>query len=389
MSFKLVDIGDICTTTQGVQISKSETSDRPFKGGYRYLYIADFLSDKNLSFVADKFDSKKVSVQDLVMANTGSPGRVFKGKDGILSNNLFKISFDKNVVDRDYLYLVLSSSDFQTKLQQQMKGGIQKHLGHKTISRQKIPLPPLAEQEKIAAILDAADSLRQKDQQLVERYTALSQSLFLEMFGDPVTNPMGWECLHLGDMLSYLTSGSRGWAKYYSQNGDVFLRIQNIGKNRLILNDITYVNPPVNAEARRTKVEPGDILLSITADLGRTAVIPENFPTAYINQHLAILRVKKEFLPFFVSQFISSVGGETQFLKLDKGGVKAGLNFDDIKSLIIINPPMNLQNQFAERIQLIEAQKQQAQRSLEKSEALFNSLLQRAFTGELTTKIAA
>ncbi len=264
-------------------------------------------------------------------------------------------------------------------------GSTFKAITQKELKSLQIPLPPLAEQQKISAILDAADTLRQKDQQLIDHYTTLSQSLFLEMFGDPVTNPKGWKTLVLKDMIEFLTSGSRGWAKYYSEVGNLFLRIQNIGKNRLLLNDVTLVTPPVNAEAKRTKVEAGDILLSITADLGRTAVIPIDFPQAYINQHLAIIRLKAKYLPYYVSEYISSVGGERQFMQLDKGGVKAGLNFSDIKSLNIPNPPITLQNQFAERIQQIEAQKQQAQASLKHSEALFNSLLQRAFSGELSS----
>lgn len=183
MSWPVVKLGDICTTTQGVQITKANTKEEPYQGGYRYLYIADFMSEKKLSFVDDEFDHKKVTTNDLVMANTGSPGRVFKGKDGILSNNLFKISFDNNSVDRDYLYMMLSSNVFQSLLQKQMKGGIQKHLGHQTISRQEIPLPPLDEQKRIAAILDKADAIRRKRQQAIQLADDFLRSVFLDMFG--------------------------------------------------------------------------------------------------------------------------------------------------------------------------------------------------------------
>lgn len=203
------------------------------------------------------------------------------------------------------------------------------------------------------------------------------------MFGDPVKNEKGWEMKTLGEIVDFLTSGSRGWAKYYSSEGDIFLRIQNVGYNKLRLDDICYITTPNTAEAKRTRVIPGDIVLSITADLGRTAVIPENFPNAFINQYLAILRLSQENNPIFVSAFIASYGGQTLFNKLDKGGVKAGLNFTDIKSYNIFCPPIELQNQFAERVAVIEDQKQQAQLALAKSEELFQSLLQRAFKGEL------
>lgn len=250
-------------------------------------------------------------------------------------------------------------------------------------SQIQISLPDLSTQQKIVAILDKADELRQYNKQLLEKYDALTQSLFLEMFGDPVSNEKDWKAKCLGDMIDFLTSGSRGWAKYYANVGDVFLRIQNVGYNKLKLDDLSYIQTPETTEAKRTKVQAGDIIISITADLGRTGVIPENFPKAFINQHLAILRLKENFNPNYVSAFIASKGGQALFHKLDKGGVKSGLNFTDLKSYNILCPPLSLQNQFAERIQLIETQKQQVQEALAKSEDLFQSLLQRAFKGEL------
>ena len=263
-------------------------------------------------------------------------------------------------------------------------GGAQPNISAGLIKKLKVPNLSLEEQKKITEILDAANSLKQKDQQLVEHYDRLSQSLFLDMFGDPVQNPKKWEQLSLEDMVDFLTSGSRGWAKYYSDTGDIFIRIQNVGKNKLMIDDITYVNAPNNAESKRTAVQAGDILLSITADLGRTAVIPKDFPKAHINQHLAIIRLKKGYNPDYVSEFIASEGGKRQFMKLDKGGVKAGLNFTDIKSLKLLNPPMEVQNEYLNRVKNIKQQKLIAEKSLMKSNDLFNSLLQKAFKGELT-----
>ncbi|MGH1334687.1 MAG: restriction endonuclease subunit S [Aureispira sp.] len=251
------------------------------------------------------------------------------------------------------------------------------------VAKFKIPLPPLPEQKRIANILDKADQVRQLNQQVLAQYDALTQSLFLDMFGDPVVNPMSWERVKLDNILEFLTSGSRGWAKYYSMSGSIFLRIQNIGYNKLKLDDLTYVNAPESAETKRTLVQTGDVLLSITADLGRTAVIPDNFPIANINQHLALLRIKKSFNPAFVSSYIASKGGQSFFRKLDKGGVKAGLNFSDIRSYKLFNVPEDLQNQFAQKVKNIEAQKAKAQAALAASEDLFNNLLQKAFKGEL------
>ncbi len=210
----------------------------------------------------------------------------------------------------------------------------------------EIPVPPIAEQRRIADILDKADTIRSKRKEIVLLVEELLRSTFLEMFGDPVTNPKGWPEAPMGELLGFLTSGSRGWAKHYSDSGDMFLRIQNVKRDRLDLSDVAYVQAPDSAEARRTLTAPGDVLLSITADLGRTAVIPASIERAFINQHLAILRphgVGSEFL----SAFLASEGGQRQFRKLNKGGTKAGLNFADIRGVRVMLPSDDLQCAFA------------------------------------------
>ncbi len=148
------------------------------------------------------------------------------------------------------------------------------------------------------------------------RLVSMRASAFLEMLGDPVTNPKGWPAKPLGQLLAFLTSGSRGWAEYYADTGDIFLRIQNIKRDKLDLSDVAHVRVPDSAEARRTRTYPGDVLLSITADLGRTAVVPDTLKRAFINQHLAILRpleVNSEYL----SSFLESEGGQRQIKRLN------------------------------------------------------------------------
>jgi type I restriction enzyme S subunit len=246
----------------------------------------------------------------------------------------------------------------------------------------QIPLPPLAEQKRIAAILDAADALRAKRREALAQLDALLQSTFLTLFGDPVENPMGWPVVTVGAEVAFLTSGSRGWAQYYAVVGDVFIRIQNLRGGVLDLSDIAYVNAPESAEAKRTKVEPGDVLLSITADLGRTAVVPEGIGKAHINQHLAILRFRS-MNPTFVSHQIASAGCQTQFVSLNRSAVKAGLNFNDVRSVRLMNPPIPLQRRFAAIVESIERQKTAQRAHLAELDALFAVLQHRAFRGEL------
>ena len=246
----------------------------------------------------------------------------------------------------------------------------------------QIPLPPLAEQKRIAEVLDKAEELRAKRHAALSQLDSLTQSIFLEMFGDPASILQKWPSSKLGELLEFLTSGSRGWAEYYSESGDLFLRIQNIRRDQLLLDDIAYVKAPDTAEAKRTRVQAGDVLLSITADLGRTAVVPEGLGTAYINQHLSILRTKA-LVPRFLSAYFASPAGERQVFGRNRQAVKAGLNFDDIRSFLIPVPPIELQHEFAERVTAVEKLKSIQQASLAKLDTLFASLQQRAFSGEL------
>ena len=190
--------------------------------------------------------------------------------------------------------------------------------------------------------------------------------------------------VRLGDKLNFLTSGSRGWAKHYAETGAKFLRIQNVGRNRLLLDDMAYVQAPESAEARRTRVQPGDVLLSITADLGRTGVVPDDIGEAHISQHLAILRLAPDFDPRFVAAFIGLGPGGRQIKKLDKVGVKSGLNFDDVRSLEIPLPPLPEQRRIADILDKADAIRRKRQEAVKLADELLRSAFLEMFGDPVT-----
>ncbi|MDB9414373.1 restriction endonuclease subunit S [Microcystis aeruginosa] len=303
--------------------------------------------------------------------------------EGICSTDILPIAPGPNL-DRKYLAYYLRQPSMVDLANSRSTGANLPRLSPKVLETFKIPLPPLEEQRRIAAILDKADGVRRKRKEAIRLTEELLKSTFLEMFGDPVTNPKGWEIVSLGSLLKFLTSGSRGWAKYYAESGSLFLRIQNVKAGRLLLDDIAYVDAPDSTEARRTFVQEGDVLVSMTADLGRTAVIPKGLGKAHINQHLALLRLDREYiLPTYAAAFLTSVGGQIQFDRLNRESVKAGLNFDDLRGLKILLPPIEKQIMYSD---FLESQTNSLNRQKAadcESENLFNSLLQKAFRGEL------
>jgi type I restriction enzyme, S subunit len=282
-----------------------------------------------------------------------------------------------NKVEQKFLLHYLRFNE--AKIADKGTGSTFKAITQKELKSLKIPLPPLAEQQKIAAILDAADSLRQKDRQLIDHYTALSQSLFLDMFGDPVINPMGWDIQPFDYFAIIDTKMTIDFDRY----SDIpHIGIANIEKDTGRLIGYNLVKDENLASGKYIFTEEHIIFSKIRPNLNKVAL--PNFKGLASADSYPILvhsnRASKIFFAYILRSplfldFISKHSNRTNIPKANKA---------QLKQFETIAPPIALQNQFAERILLIEQQKQQAQASLEKSEALFNSLLQRAFTGELT-----
>ncbi|MBN3989258.1 MAG: restriction endonuclease subunit S [Nostoc sp. NMS2] len=248
-----------------------------------------------------------------------------------------------------------------------------------------IPLPPLEEQRRIAAILDKADAVRRKRKEAIALTEELLRSAFLEIFGDPATNPKGWEVVDLGNHLSFVTSGPRGWAKYYSDNGERFIRSLDVRMNFISDSDAVFVNAPNNSEAKRARVEDGDVLLTMTGSrIGRVAPVPKGFGTAYISQHVSILRPRQTISPQYLSFFLStSSGGQRQIASMQYGQTKPGLNLNQVCSFQVPLPPMEKQLHFDAFWLCYQSALTNQTTALTRDEYLFNSLLQRAFQGEL------
>ena len=189
--------------------------------------------------------------------------------------------------------------------------------------------------------------------------------------------------IQLSEHIQFLTSGSRGWAKYHSDSGEWFITIKNVKDCKISTNDIQCITPPKNAEANRTRLQEGDLLISITADLGRTGVVTREIAAhgAYINQHLTCIRLNRSILnPMYVAYFMESEAGKKQFFAKNLSSVKAGLNFDSIRSLQIMIPSLDQQNEFVSFIQQTDKSKFEIKKAIENTSALIKSLMQQDLT---------
>jgi len=205
--------------------------------------------------------------------------------------------------------------------------------------------------------------------------------------------PEGWGWCRAGELFSYVTSGSRGWAKYYSTDGAIFLRIANLDFDSLKIdlndNNIQHVAPPANSEGTRTKIKAGDFLFSITGYLGMFAIAPKLNSSAYINQHIALARPLDCFEKKYVGYYcISKTGGFYCLNKSQKGATKAGLTLDDIRLFPVpicsISEQVRVVSEIEARLSVCDKLEQTIEDSLKKAEALRQSILKKAFEGELT-----
>jgi type I restriction enzyme, S subunit len=294
-----------------------------------------------------------------------------------------------NKIHGKYLYYFLEK--YLEKLRELSIGGVIKYIKLGNLTEAKIPLPSLDQQKKIAAILDAADAYRQKTKALITKYDELTQSLFLDMFGDPVSNPKGWEINILKNHLIDVKNGiTRRPKTEEDKSGQIVLKLKHIRSN-FINYDCDNRILLENSEKTKFSVNIGDLLfIRVNGNpdyVGRCALHDNNKYEVFFNDHIMRVRVDlNTFNSLFLCQYLNYPYGQREISKRVK--TSAGqytINQGGLDKLNLIVPPLELQNQFAERVQAIEAQRAQAQASFAQAEDLFNSLLQRVFKGELTS----
>lgn len=288
---------------------------------------------------------------------------------------------DKNHVFSKFVYYYLSGN--MNILESGFKGAGLKHISKDYIENIEIPLPTLPTQQKIATILDQAEAIIQNNRAIVQKYDALTQSLFLEMFGDPVKNEKGWEIRKMEEISLKITDGTHQSPKFVKE-GIPFLLVSNIVNNKINYKTNKFISEEdFETLNKRTPIEIGNILLTSVGSYGNPAIIESEMKFAF-QRHIAFIKPNHSKINYhFLFHFLKSDSIKKEIDKKVKGAAQKTYNLVELKNLRIILPPTTLQNQFAERVAAIEAQKQQAQLALAKSEELFQSLLQQAFKGEL------
>lgn len=249
-------------------------------------------------------------------------------------------------------------------------------------------LPPLPEQRRIAAILDQADALRAKRREALAQLDSLTQSIFIEMFGDPAASPRAWNFMSMSELFATPPIFGTMIPGNADRGSWLCLRVANIQDWQLDLTDKKFVDLPAGM-AERHGVQDGDLLLAraiaTQEHLGKCIVARPGSQRWAFDSHLMRLRFRADrALPEFIRQMLRTPGGRGFFLKASrKSSVQYNINTKEIAALELPIPPVGLQQSFATRIQAVESLKTTHRAALAELDALFASLQHRAFSGDL------
>lgn len=383
---------DIVLHKKGKKPSKTVTVN---KNGYLPYVLIDEMEDKQVRAYTKDKNVPVADENDVLIVWDGSIGKTATGIKGVIGSTIAALT--PIIVKANFLNAFLQLS--KPVIEQTSRGTGLQHINPTTFWPLQFPLPPLNEQKRIAAKLDKImpriDALRERIDRIPQIIKRFRQSVLTAAVTGKLTEEWRegknyqWENTNLGTLSEYITSGSRGWAKYYSSSGAIFVRAQNINTDKLELNDIAYVKLPKKVEGKRTQISKDDILITITgANVTKTAQVTINLEEAYVNQHVALVRLNnKNFASYLYLWLISPIAGRLQLEKFAYGAGKPGLNLHNIKDVVVMLPTLEEQKEIVRQVDQLFAfaDKLEAHynKAKEKIDKLPQSVLAKTFRGEL------
>lgn len=282
--------------------------------------------------------------------------------------NVFKVSPE---LENQYLYYFLKSDIGHTLITSKAEGSVRDNLKITMLAEFSIPLPPLETQKLIAAQLDKCTALIAKHKQMLEKYDTLIKSRFIEMFGDPVLNPMNWPVMKLKSLTSKIGSGAtpKGGRESYISEGIALVRSMNVYNGGFEYDGLAHITEEQAKELNNVTLMENDILINITgASVARCCVLPSDVLPARVNQHVSILRTKEEINPIYLSNLLISDSEQRVLLEIGGAGgaTREAITKTELEELKILVPPLTLQNNFAAFVQQIDKSKFEIANSLKR-----------------------
>ena len=370
-----------------LQMGKTPARDNPSYWGDDNIWvsIADMKDVKYISSSKEQITDIAVRESGIKPVKKGTAIMSFKlsiGKAAIASTELYTneaiMSFsvkDGHRVKPEFIYYFLKGFKWAGANKAVMGFTLNK----KTIASNIFSYPPIAEQERIVAELDCLTGIIEKKKQQLEELDKLAQSIFYDMFGDPITNEKGWKVKRLGDLCEVITKGTTPSSLGFSfvEKGINFLKVESFNSDET-LNEakIFHITKECDAALQRSRLEANDILMCIAgATCGRLAIVPSSVIPANTNQAFGIIRLKDKEQSFhrYIYSFLHSSFIRDSVNELMKGVAQPNLTLAHLRGFCILLPPPALQNEFAQKIETIVKQKELLKQSIRETETLFSS----------------
>ncbi|ENA1148402.1 restriction endonuclease subunit S [Vibrio alginolyticus] len=387
MSWPLVKLGECVDILSGFAFKSSMFGNE----GMPLIRIRDVVPGHTTTYYSGDYSNDYIIRKgDLLVGLDGDFNRaLWKSDDALLNQRVCKLTSNETTLDSRYLYHLLPKE--LDIIHQNTPAVTVKHLSVKNIREIEVPLPPLAEQKRIAAILDKADAIRQKRKQAIELADEFLRSVFLDMFGDPVTNPKGWKKRKLKSLLSSIDSGKSPKCDGQPANADEWgvLKLSAVTSGQYLAQENKALLSKNDVD-ERFEVVAGDVLFTRknTRELvAAVAYVFETEPRKLMPDLIFRLNIKDkcELEPLYLFSLLANKSQRSDIQQLAGGAAGSMPNISKAKLLEVEVPvpPIELQCRFAEVVFKIRKSHQRNTESQSNSFLFFNSLSQKAFSGQL------
>ena len=285
----------------------------------------------------------------------------------------------------EWIYYYTINPRFRKRCEQNMTGSAgQKRVPKSYLLGCIIPVPSLNTQDNVIHSLNTLRSIIQRRNSQLSKLDELVKCRFVEMFGDPVLNERKWKTKTLKELTSKVGSGAtpKGGDSAYKDTGISLIRSLNVHNNYFTIKDLAHIDDAQAEQLSNVEVHTGDVLLNITgASVARCCIVPDHILPARVNQHVCIIRCNTEINRLFLERLFTSKNFQSLlwYVAEGGGGTRQALTKQQIENFTIIVPPYTLQNTFASFVQRIDKLRVSIQASLDKTQQLFDSLMQEYF----------
>lgn len=380
--------------------------------GVRLLRITDLKNPKVLYenspflIVSDKeYDQFKVEPGDFLFARSGAIGRYgivpSEIPPSIFASYLIRFKFDTTKVVREFLGLFYESDYGQNQISKITQGSSNININANNIKTLKLPLPSLREQQKIAAILSAADEQIEKTEQLIEKTSELKKALMQQLFTTGIGHsefkdtimgktPESWKLTILEDISKFITKGSTPttYGFDWQDQGIFFFKSDVVKNGKFVYGDFKYIDENAHQHMLRSQIQAGDILMTITGNIGRVALVPTEIKRANINQHVARISVENpELNPLFVFYWLSQSKFIEYYNSIKTGLAYPQISLKQVRETIVPIPSMEEQKKIAEILNSVDGQIDTYEKEKEKQIELKKALMQQLLTGKLRVTV--